>query len=324
MCSVKLKECLVNLCHLDTTSRVVLAAFSFTQLCVCNSNIWNRIRCIVFWRLHVTTQSTQDTTPNEGNGGRKRHAKVLRGVVIVDLGSCNGTFIEGERVREATLLPQGKLELGHEEVCIEIEGDEGDPLEFGIDATIPNHVPLEQIERGGKDTVAPDEGSLRDERDRLDVEVRRLRKELAERGDGADAGELARLRSENEDLHRRLRSYKEEVEERAQDDAGSVGARLAMERSRELSVENEALQLRVQRLETELAKAHGSNGEAWADEVERLRAENADQARQVSEVQEEIARARKSLDRPSDDAAAAPAVGASELFQRLQLSLIHI
>ena len=68
----------------------------------------------------------------------KRHAKVLRGVVIVDLGSCNGTFIEGERVREATLLPQGKLELGHEEVCIEIEGDEGDPLEFGIDATIPN------------------------------------------------------------------------------------------------------------------------------------------------------------------------------------------
>jgi len=50
----------------------------------------------------------------------KRHLRILRGVVIVDLGSSNGTFVDGERVYEATLVTNERVNLGHEQVAIEI------------------------------------------------------------------------------------------------------------------------------------------------------------------------------------------------------------
>ena len=46
-----------------------------------------------------------------------------RGVKVVDLGSTNGTFINGRKFRQYTLLDKDKLSIGASEILL-VAGDE--------------------------------------------------------------------------------------------------------------------------------------------------------------------------------------------------------
>jgi len=50
-----------------------------------------------------------------------RHAKILMGLVVADLDSLNGTYLEGERVREATPIRGRTLRLGGDDDDVQID-----------------------------------------------------------------------------------------------------------------------------------------------------------------------------------------------------------
>lgn len=45
----------------------------------------------------------------------RRHTRLLQGVIVVDLGSRNGTWIEQQRIGEATRLPGARFSIGQGE-----------------------------------------------------------------------------------------------------------------------------------------------------------------------------------------------------------------
>ena len=99
------------------------------------------------------------------------HCEVhLRGsdIVIRDLNSTNGSFIEGNKIEESVLKPGQILRIGQVELKLEVEGGatstvpaapssapSGAPAKKQVDATmlIPRGVSLDQLEKGG--TRAP-------------------------------------------------------------------------------------------------------------------------------------------------------------------------
>ena len=57
----------------------------------------------------------------------KAHLRLYRGLVALDLGSSNGTFLAGgKRVEGASLVPNGRLSIGRENVLIEVLDQESD------------------------------------------------------------------------------------------------------------------------------------------------------------------------------------------------------
>src|ERR1051325_11885507 len=78
------------------------------------------------------------------------HAEVLlRGtdVVIKDLGSTNGTFINGEKIDESVLKPGQTLRFGQGELRLEVEGVSAPAPAATPEATIspvPSKKPLDQ------------------------------------------------------------------------------------------------------------------------------------------------------------------------------------
>jgi len=87
------------------------------------------------------------------------HCEVLmRGtdVVIKDLGSTNGTFINGEKISESVLKPGQTLRLG--QIEMRLESGTAAPSKKPVDSTmvIPRGVSLNDLEqgsRGGFDTA---------------------------------------------------------------------------------------------------------------------------------------------------------------------------
>ena len=93
------------------------------------------------------------------------HCEVqLRGsdIVIRDLNSTNGTFINGNKIEESVLKPGQILRLGQVELKLEVEGAAATapapgstpapaPAKKQVDATmlIPRGVSLDQLEKGG-------------------------------------------------------------------------------------------------------------------------------------------------------------------------------
>ena len=92
------------------------------------------------------------------------HCEVqLRGsdIVIRDLNSTNGTFINGNKIEESVLKPGQTLRLGQVELKLEAEGTTTSappapgstppPAKKQVDATmlIPRGVTLDQLEQGG-------------------------------------------------------------------------------------------------------------------------------------------------------------------------------
>lgn len=54
----------------------------------------------------------------------KRHVRILKGLVLVDLGSSNGTFVDGRRITEPTLLTGDEFQLGEGDVTVRVVRDE--------------------------------------------------------------------------------------------------------------------------------------------------------------------------------------------------------
>jgi len=224
----------------------------------------------------------------------KRHLRILHGTVAVDLGSSNGTFVDGQRVTEAVLLGGRTLMLSPNGVTLRVETETEE--EAGFDRTLmsgayPENAELESLRSGygllerevarlkqklaeakelarpiadaDPDLVASER--LRSEYALLEAEVARLKRELAAaREQGGAEAELARLTEDNENLRRRLDSLKRELEGREEDDGESVQARLAMQRVENVQDLNEKLQTEVDRLRAELARREAQPARAPA------------------------------------------------------------
>lgn len=88
------------------------------------------------------------------------HCEVLlRGndVIVRDLASTNGSFIDGEKITEAVLKPGQKLRLGQVEIRLEVDAP-ATSSKKPVDSTmvVPRGVSLNELEqgsRGGFDTV---------------------------------------------------------------------------------------------------------------------------------------------------------------------------
>ncbi len=155
----------------------------------------------------------------------KRHLQVFHGIVVVDLGSANGSFIRGERLRakEAVLVDGAGVVLGVEEIELRFETSRG---------ATSNSAPNSPIELD----------SLRAKHAALEAENAKLRAALAER-----QLELDRARKQNEELARRLasadsdeRTTVEPIEQRAASSAGPVpigGARALLREIAEKDVD---------------------------------------------------------------------------------------
>ena len=57
----------------------------------------------------------------------KRHFRIFRGYVVVDLESRNGTYIEGVPVTEPTLLDGTRISMGDQDAVVEIIRDDSFP-----------------------------------------------------------------------------------------------------------------------------------------------------------------------------------------------------
>ena len=231
---------------------------------------------------NVGRNASNDVVIDDGHVSG-RHLRILDGTVAVDLGSSNGTFIEGKRVTEAVLLKGRTLTLSPTgvEVRVEAEGEEDDYERTLRAPASAGGAELENL-RGGyellenevarlkkelaeahlmaapvdaSDASAIENEKLRSEYVLLEGEVARLKKELVEAREIGDSEALvARLHGENESLRERLESLKQDLEAREEDDGGSVQARLAMQRVESVQELNEKLQQEVDRLRAELAE----------------------------------------------------------------------
>jgi pSer/pThr/pTyr-binding forkhead associated (FHA) protein len=222
----------------------------------------------------------------------RRHARIMAGVVVVDIGSRNGLFVEGERVDVAALIPATGFVLGTKEEDVRIEVEH-------LDLEHARLVPL---------------------REELDLERRRnaqLAAELArlERSRGGppsdpEASPLMRqLRSERDDLARRVEALKREVESREVQGSEGLQARLAAESLEAVRRRNEELERQLARFEsTAAAPALEAVKAALAARVAELEGDRAELEEESKRLKAELVAAR----------AAAQPLPASELFFRLQ------
>ena len=194
-----------------------------------------------------------------------RHARVMVGLIVEDLNSTNGSFVDGECFRgELRVAPGGRFALGSEEIVLELQEGDDDDLLDDIDATVPYGMNVSvdskgSGESGGRATMkgsADGDPALRQDNSRLQAEVSRLQADIARLGD--DKGTLeVRL---------------DQAERALEASAGTGGAapQGAPETDVRGGVELERLQGRVDQLErSEIA---------LTEELERARAE-AEEAR---------------------------------------------
>jgi len=50
----------------------------------------------------------------------KEHVRLVRGLVAIDLGSSNGTYCQTDRLEKPTIVVDGRLSIGRDDVSIEI------------------------------------------------------------------------------------------------------------------------------------------------------------------------------------------------------------
>jgi hypothetical protein len=157
----------------------------------------------------------------------KRHLRIYKGVVVIDLGSSNGSFIDGQRISEPTLLDGRELRLGDGDAYISVAADDADGPRT---APSPSHATAEleqwrvkcaSLEAENRrlaqeaavkpaSNVAPARNESAEQVERLEREVRALRERLAAaenstpRPAGASGELLIKLQTENSGLKRRL------------------------------------------------------------------------------------------------------------------------
>ncbi len=225
----------------------------------------------------------------------KRHTKILAGLVLVDLGSSNGTFVDGSAIGEPVLLTDSSFRLGSEptDAVIEVE-----------------HI-------GGLAGTA----ELLEVRRELDAERRRSASMIKEldalrrrpptpKAEGVDPRFVEQLRTELKSALQRIESLKAEVQERDLSASEGVQVRLAQDALA-------ATQARNERLSAEIEQLRATGGGAGAEAARRALADR------VAELEQERARLKASVAGlesrlEAAEAASQPAGGMSDLFFKLQ------
>ncbi len=219
----------------------------------------------------------------------KQHLRILQGTVVVDLGSINGTFLEGTRITEATLLQGRTLSISQSDLAVRVE-------ESGASRPAAEEVDLE---------------NLRSAHALLEAEAAKLKRDLAKARDTRAQDELvARLKGENTSLRERLESLKNELEGREVDDGDSVQAKLAMQRVERVQELNEKLQGELERLRARLEAQAGEPGPAEPGPGAEP------ESTELAEVRGEAARLREALDR--ERAAVRQRADQTELVRKLR------
>lgn len=116
----------------------------------------------------------------------KQHLKIFQGVVVVDLGSANGSFIDDEPILAPTLLSDRSVRLGKGDLTLEVEtftGLDTIPQDGGAGAARVAQLESENLE-------------LRRQLEARDHEVTALRAELEELR--AEAGQVAQTAGPSE------------------------------------------------------------------------------------------------------------------------------
>lgn len=200
----------------------------------------------------------------------KQHLRILRGTVVVDLGSSNGTFVGGERVQGAVLLERGPISIGHGELSLSVE-DEA------------------EADTRPSPAAAAELAELREREQRAQAELASLRRAEVPRDARKYAEQIARLKGENASLRERVDSLKREMETREEDDGGSVQARLAMQRVESVQELNDALQREVESLRARLAeRAREAQEQAPAEAAEDASAELAEARAALATAEAEL------------------------------------
>ncbi|MBL8896537.1 MAG: FHA domain-containing protein, partial [Planctomycetes bacterium] len=208
----------------------------------------------------------------------KRHVKVLAGVVVVDLGSSNGTHVNGVRLAEPVLLLTGEFKLGTE------EGDVRVAVEHEPEGLLdqPAVVRVRQELEGERRRAAG-----------LANELAALRASEQARAGAPQDGASDELRRELRDAKQRLESLRKEIE--ARDTAASEGiqARLAQDALLEVQRAKEALEREVNELRAATpAAALEAAKRALAARVAELEADDAELRERVRRLESELAAAK--------------------------------
>ena len=102
----------------------------------------------------------------------KQHLRILRGLVAVDQGSINGTFLEGSELLEgAAIVSDGRVRIGKDEVIVEVLEDPPAP---GAEADL-------QQWKGKCAGLEHELEALQNEHEFLKLELERMRKAEATR-----------------------------------------------------------------------------------------------------------------------------------------------
>lgn len=140
-----------------------------------------------------------------------RHLRVLHGIVVVDEGSSNGTFLDGKRIEGPTLVGGGKLTLGSDKVHLQIEAAGAGTQEI---ANPPGTPP----------TPAPGAGA-----EALLVENQQLRQRImlleTQVATGKSSPQAADLQRECDELRAKLQTAEEKAR-RQKDDPPSVAVKV--------------------------------------------------------------------------------------------------
>jgi pSer/pThr/pTyr-binding forkhead associated (FHA) protein len=261
----------------------------------------------------------------------KNHARILCGVVVVDLGSTNGTWVNDVRITEPTLVTTRRFRLGNGEHAVEIElRKESPPPEPGLDATMlegraPSHTMIERPKGAAQATPAaaapvPASADERERATRLARELDELKKQFETKRAQASS-ELAEARLEAVRLNQRVASLRAEVEARAQEGDEAVQSRLLQTKVETLEQQNVALRQKVGELEAAAAKpaAGGEPSPAppMGEFVARMQRELARLQQENKELKERARSGAGGDAGRAADANAAP-LPASAMFVQLQ------
>ena len=256
-----------------------------------------------------------------------RHAKVLAGIVVIDLESTNGTFVAGQRVRDAAILKGGTLQLGadDEDVRIEVIQEEGDEIEH----TVMSGAELETAEapeKSGDDAQPalasprpgpsdPREATLSQNRE-LRGRVKKLEAKLAKYAESVAVPfkqkikELESKRAMLERAVKALRTQLAEKEEPAESDGPATAVvselQLEIDRLREAVKDSKREASQVAPLQSEVRRLEGQLEAALANGSE-------------DQLEDENARLRSALSATREKLSAAlPAESASNAKERIR------
>ncbi len=200
-----------------------------------------------------------------------KHARVMAGIVVLDLGSANGTFVSAQNVANgnqvtkgqiagAAVAPNGEFTIGNS-VHVNVECDAVGPMAGSMEGAMGGAtIPPPMAGGAESDRIIELDRALSDERQRNEALNRQMQEALAQASSISEETILnhplvQQIIEERDDLRRRLDSSRAEVDSLRTNAGSSVEAQNAMNeaegarrRSEELQAEVTDLRKRVDEL----------------------------------------------------------------------------